>query len=71
MVTSLKIAPVKMVQRTYWLSPKSDKRGVVNRVFHNNVFFSDDLGALGISDHTHKVDSDFCWEFFGVIFIAA
>ena len=30
MVTSLKIAPVKMVQRTYWLSSKSDKRGVVN-----------------------------------------
>ena len=30
MVTSLKIAPVKMVQRTYWLSPKNDKRGVIN-----------------------------------------
>ena len=30
MVTSLKIAPVKMVQRTYWLSPKSDKTGMVN-----------------------------------------
>ena len=49
---------------------KFSLRGI-NRVVHNNVFFSFDLGGLGISDHTQNIHCDFFWEFFGVIFIAA
>ena len=43
----------------------------MNRVFHNNIFFSDDIGDLRIIDHTHITHSDFFLEFLGVIFIAA
>ena len=40
-------------------------------VFHNKKFFSDDIGDLGIIDHTHDTHSDFVLEFLEVIFIAA
>ena len=42
-----------------------------SRVFHNNTFFPDDFGDLGIIDHTHDTHSDFLLEFLEVIFIAA
>ena len=51
MVTSLKIAPVKMVPRTYWLSPKNDKRGVINEAGE------DELLAV----------ADFFWYFVAII----
>ena len=44
---------------------------VTTRVFHNNIFFSDDIGDLGIIDHTHNTHSDFLWEILEAIFIAA
>ena len=36
---------------------------IMNRVFHDNTFFSDDIGDLGIIDHTHNIHSDFFFEF--------
>ena len=44
---------------------------LASRVFHDNSFFSDDIGDLGIIDHTHITHSDFFLEFLGVILIAA
>ena len=32
---------------------------VAMAVFHNNTFFPDDIGDLGIIDHTHNTHSDF------------
>ena len=40
------------------------------KVFHNNIFFPDDIGDLGITDHTHNTRSDFLFEFLEVIVIA-